>query len=103
MGDQVVGGDQDAPVLVPEDRVGGTVSWSVEDLQRAISEGQQLLVLQRFCHLCSRAPTPEASRNALQRPRHLLGDAVAQHQLDREAVLSLGVLAEVGQALGSYA
>ncbi len=35
-----------------------------------------------------RAPAAEAARDALQRDGDLLGDAVAQHQLDREAVLA---------------
>ena len=47
-----------------------------------------------------RAPAAEAAGDAAQRRRHFLGDAVAQHQLDREAVLRLGVVVEVGEPLG---
>ena len=62
-----------------------------------------LAVGQRPCHRARRAPAAEAAGDAAQRRRHLLGDAVAQHQLDRELVLELGVLVEVGQALGGEA
>ena len=40
MGDQVVGGDQDPPLLVPEDRVGGAVAGPVQHLERAVAEGE---------------------------------------------------------------
>ena len=103
MGDQVVGGDQDPALLVPEDRVGGAVAGPVEDLQGAVAEGDLLAVGERPGHLDVRAPAAEAARDAPQRRRHLLGDAVAQHQLDREAVLALGVLVEVGEPLGGDA
>ena len=100
MGEQVVGGDQEPPLLVPEDGVGGAVAGTVERPQGAVRKDDLLAVGQRPGHLHPRAPAAEAARDAAQRHRDLLGDAVAQHQLDREAVLRLGVLVEVGEPLG---
>ena len=62
-----------------------------------------LAVGQRPRHRHVRAPAAEAAGDAAQRRRHFLGDAVAQHQLDREAVLGLGVRVEVGEPLGGDA
>ena len=47
MGDQVVGGDQDLALLVPEDRVGGAVAGAVDRLQGAVAERQLLAVGER--------------------------------------------------------
>ena len=44
VGDQVVGGDQDPPLCVPEDRVGGAVAGPVQGLQGAVAEGDLLAV-----------------------------------------------------------
>ena len=89
--------------LVPEDGVGGAVAGAVQRLQGAVAEGDLLAVGERPGHLDVRAPAAEAARDALQRGGDLLGDAAAQHQLDREAVLGLGVLVEVGEPLGGDA
>ena len=59
-----------------------------------------LAVGERAGHGHLRAPAAEAAGDAAQRRRHVLGDAVAQHHLDRELVLELGVLVEVGEPLG---
>ena len=103
MGEQVVGGDQDPALLVPEDRVRGAVAGPVQGPQGAVAEGDLLAVVERPGDLDVGAPAAEAARDALQGGRDLLGDAAAQHQLDREAVLGLGVLVEVGEALGGDA
>ena len=50
-----------------------------------------------------RPPAAEAARDTPQRRCDLLGDAVAQHQVDGEAVLGLGVLVEVRQPLAGDA
>ena len=67
MGDQVVGGDQDPALLVPEDRVGGAVAGPVQDLERAVAELERLAVVERPGHLDVRAPAAEAARDAAQR------------------------------------
>ena len=101
--EQVVGTDQDLPLGVPEDRVGGAVAGPVEGAQGAVAEADLLAIVERAGHLDPRAPAAEAAGDAAQRRRHFLRDPVAQHQLDGEAVLRLGVLVEVGQALGGDA
>ncbi len=50
-----------------------------------------------------RAPVAEAARDAAQGDGDVLGDAVAEHHLDRELVLLLGVLVEGGEPLGGGA
>ncbi len=92
----MVGGDQDLALLVPEDSVRGAVTRAVDCLQGTVAKLQDLTVLKRVGDGHVRAPAAEAARDAAQRHGHLLGDAVAQHQLDREAILRLRVLVEVG-------
>ena len=84
MGDQVVGGDQDPALLVPEDRVGGAVAGAVQGLQRAVAEGRsprrrRAAASPRECEpqprklretLCSARPPPRGCRCAASaRPR----------------------------------
>ena len=90
--------------LVPEDRVRGAVPGPVQRLAgcgrgSAISSPSASgLVTSTW------EPQPRKLRETLCRAAvDLLGDAAAQHQLDREAVLGLGVLVEVGEALGGDA
>ena len=101
MGDQVVGGDQDLAAPRPRrscrrgcGRAGGAPAGCGRGRAHSWPSSRGV------GHLDLRAPAAEAARDAAQRHRHLLGDAVAQHQPDREAVLGLGVLVEVGEPLG---
>jgi hypothetical protein len=110
--DQMVGGEQDPSLAVPEHRVGGAMARTVLDLQAAIAEIQQLAVVQRAAHLDLGSPGTEAAGHLAQCPDHLLGDPVASHQRRRLLVVALGIVAEVleegngevdGRHLGSRA
>ncbi len=79
------------------------MAGAVQHFQGAVAEVHLLAVGERAGHRHVRAPAAEAAGDAAQRRRHFLGDAVAQHQLDREAVVGLGVLVEVGEPLGGGA
>ena len=69
MGEQVVGGDQDPPLRVPEDRVGGAVAGAVQRLQGAVAEDDLLAVGQR-----------PGDRTCEPQPRKLRGDALQGHR-----------------------
>jgi hypothetical protein len=93
--DQVVGGQQDPPVRVPEDGVGGAVSGAVLDLELSLTQLEQLPVVERPRHRRLAAPGPEAAGHLAQCGDHLLRDAVAAHEGCRLLVVALGVVAEV--------
>ena len=64
--EQVVGGDQDAPLAVVEDRVGGAVAGAVVHVQRAVAQLERLAVAQRARHVDARAPGAERARDRLR-------------------------------------
>ena len=88
---QVVGGDQDAALAVVEDRVRGGVAGAVMHVQGAVAQLDRVAVAQRPGDLHARAPGAEGARDRLQRRHHVLGDAVAQHDVAREVVVGLGL------------
>ena len=92
--DEVVGGDELAALLVPEDRVGGGVAGTVEDLQAAVAQLEHVAVVQRARDLDARPPGPEGARDAAQRHRHVGREAVAQHEPLGEGVVGLVGLGE---------
>ena len=96
-GKEVVGGDQDPPLGVPEGGVRRAVARAVHDLQPPVAQLQQLAVAQRPRDLRARSPGPEAARDALQGDYDVLGNAAAEHQLGGELVVQFRVLGEVGE------
>ena len=88
--DQVVGGDQDPPALVPEDRVRRAVAGSVEDLELAVAQREELAVGQRAGDVRLAAPCPERRRHLTQRLDDVLRDAVSEHHRCRELVVPGG-------------
>ena len=95
MAEQVVRRDQDAPLAVVEDRVGGAVAGAVVHLEGAVAEAHLLAVAQHAGHVGTRAPGAEGARHGGQRAHHVLGDPVAEHRLAREVVVRLRLLGEV--------
>ena len=93
MREQVVGGDQDLALAVEEDGVGGGVAGPEVHLERAVAQLDRLAVVQRPRHVRARAPGAEGARDRLQRRRHVLGDAVAEHHVAGELVVGLGLVA----------
>ena len=75
--------------------------WSAS--QGAVAELDRLAVVERPGDRRRASPSRGSCARRCAGRRDLLGDAVAQHQLDREAVLALGVLVEVGEPLGGDA
>ena len=95
--DEVVGGEQDPAVGVPEHRVrrasgpGGAATSSSRSRNDRRSPSWSGRVTRR-----ARAPGAEGARDRAQREDHVLGDPVAAHQRVGELVVELGV---VGVAL----
>ncbi len=98
MREQVVAGDQRASALVVEDRVRGAVAGAVQHAQRAVAQLQRLPRGERAIHLDGAAPRAEARGDGAQRGDDVGGDPVAEHDARREAVIELGLGAEVAQA-----
>ena len=71
---------------------------AVQDLEAAVARSSSTSpsASGRVTSTCE--PQPRKLRETLRSADgHVLGDPVAQHQLDREVVLALGVLVEVGE------
>ena len=95
MAEQVIRGDQDAALAIVEDGVARGMTGAVVDVQSPVRELQRIPVSERPRDVDSRAPGPKRARDRLQGRRHVLGDAVAQHDVAREVVLGLGLGREV--------
>jgi hypothetical protein len=70
--EQVVGGEQNAPLAVVEDGVGRAVAGPEADLEGAVAKLYPLAVVEHPGHVHARAPGAEGARDGLQRGRHVL-------------------------------
>ncbi len=95
--EQVVRRDQQRAALVPEDGVRGAVAGSAQDSQRALAQFQVLPLGEGAIDLHGAAPRAEARRDGPQCGDDVGGNPVAQHDAPGEAVVELGLRAEVAQ------
>ena len=95
MAEQVIRGDQDAALAIVEDGVARGMTGAVVDVQRPVCELQRIPVSERPRDVDSRPPRPKHARDRLQGCGHVLWNAVAQHDVQREIVLGLGLGREV--------
>ena len=84
----------------PRSRSQNTVSLGLwpgrkRDLEGAVAQFDAVAVVKHPRDLHSRAPGAEGPRDGLERRRHVLADAVAEHHVPGEIVLGLGLDGEV--------